>query len=373
MKGSDQLVYWMAIAHLPRWRNLRINELVVHMYNRNMSLSDFFDLEESDWSEEFNLNSKEIADINNAKNELPNSAFIVEDLLDQNFELIPIVSDKYSQTLKDNLKTRYSPPLLYVKGNRDLLNEECISVVGSRDASDISLDFTKNIVRKSVEKSQVIVSGFAKGVDRLALDEAISNKGMSIIVLPQGIMTFASGIKRYYAQIVEGDALIVSTFHPKAPWSVGLAMARNVYIYGLSDKIYVAESGTKGGTWSGVIDGLKKEREIYIRKPGKDEKNGNSLLILKGAKPLDIHGNIEIENSSDNFEEKIKKILKIPLSASEIKEKINLDISVRQVSNMLSELEFIVSEKRKGRKIFMLKSEEVSQIELPFELFDDKY
>jgi predicted Rossmann fold nucleotide-binding protein DprA/Smf involved in DNA uptake len=39
--------------------------------------------------------------------------------------------------------------------------------------------------------------------------------------------------------------LVLSTFHPKAVWSVGLAMARNPIIYGLADEIFVAESREK--------------------------------------------------------------------------------------------------------------------------------
>ena len=67
-------------------------------------------------------------------------------------------------------------------------------------------------------------------------------------------------------------------------------MGRNVYIYGLAEKIYVAESNFEGGTWSGVIDGLKKGRIIYVRKPEASEKNANTHLIEKGATPVDMHG-----------------------------------------------------------------------------------
>ncbi len=44
-------------------------------------------------------------------------------------------------------------------------------------------------------------------------------------------------LKKYYKQLVEGDVLVLSTFHPKAPWRVELAMARNPIIYGLADEI----------------------------------------------------------------------------------------------------------------------------------------
>ena len=61
-----------------------------------------------------------------------------------------------------------------------------------------------------------------------------------------------------------------------------------MYIYGLGEKIIVAESGFKGGTWNGVNDGLKKNREIYVRTPKPDEDNGNQELIDKGAKEIEF-------------------------------------------------------------------------------------
>jgi DNA processing protein len=179
---------------------------------------------------------------------------------------------------------------LYIKGNKQILHEKSIAIVGSRAAEETSLKFTDNIAKLASNDFKVVVSGFAKGVDKQALDSAIKYKGQSIIVLPQGITTFSSGFKTYYKQIVDGDVLALSTFHPKAVWSAGLAMARNPIIYGLADEIYVAESSEKGGTWSGVIDGLRKGRKIFVRQTESYEKNANSLLIQKGAIAVNYNG-----------------------------------------------------------------------------------
>lgn len=283
--------YWVSLAHLPRWTHLKINNLIIKFYHeQKLSIEDFFMLTEHEWRNNYELNDKEIADLSLAKSELANNAFLVEDLENEGFELIPIISSNYSKTLKDNLKTAYSPPLLYVKGNKQILHENSIAIVGSRKASDVSLKFTDNIAQLASKNYKVVVSGFAKGVDKQALDSAINYKGQSIIVLPQGITTFDSGFKKYYKQIVEGDVLVLSVFHPKSPWQAGLAMARNPIIYGLADEIYVAESSDEGGTWAGVVDGLRKKRVIYVRKPDIYEQNANNLLIEKGAIPVDFNG-----------------------------------------------------------------------------------
>ncbi len=291
---KTEYIYWIALSHLPRWKNERINNLLIDIiYNRKISLEEFFNYSPVKMME-FGLTTKEINDIGEARVDLPNISFLTEDLLSQGFEMITINSDDYSKTLKNNLKRKYSPPLLYVKGNKQILHEKSVAIVGSRDAGEISLEFTDKIAKKASETFKVVVSGFAKGVDKQALDSAIKYRGQSIIVLPQGILTYSSGIKKYYKQITEGNVLVLSVFHPKAVWNVGLAMARNPIIYGLADEIYVAQSSDKGGTWSGVKDGLRKGRKIFVRKPDEDEMNANMVLIEKGGIAVDINGeNVE--------------------------------------------------------------------------------
>ena len=372
---NQQYSYWMALAHLPRWRTDRINRLIVEILkNRSLTLSDFFGLSKSDWNNEFDFTNKELSDLEIAKKTLANYSFLAEDLLNQGFNLIPINSTEYPQTLKNNLKLSQAPPLLYVKGNKQILNEDSIAIVGSRKADKISLQFTDNIAKLASEQYKVVVSGFAKGVDKQALESALKYKGQSIIVLPQGILTFGSGIKKYYKQIIEGNVLIVSNYHPKANWAVGLAMARNKIIYGLAKEIYVAQSDNKGGTWSGVIDGIRKNREIYIRKPDSNEKNANDLLISKGAIPIDLFGKKIIMNNKDQLNIKSEQI---PLEKDIInilsnncytsKQIINLlkiNWTSRKMTNLLKSIKNIKVINKKPLKFTLKENEQMSIFEI---------
>ena len=358
---QTDLVYWILFAHLPRWTTLKTNKLIVRIiHNQKITFEEFFNLSHNEWVETFKLDNKEINDLEQAKRELPNYSFLLEDMLSQGYELIPFNSSDYPKTLKDNLKLKFAPPLLYTKGNKSLLHDDTIAIVGSRKADDISLEFTKNIAINATKKYQCVVSGGAKGVDQTALDESIKANGHSILVLPQGILTFSSGMKKYYKHIIEGNLLLLSTFFPKAGWSTGLAMGRNKYIYGLSKEIYVAQSDSKGGTWSGVLEGLKANRTIYIRNPNKDEKNANDLLILKGGKAVDINGDLlEIDKTDEiPLDEKIKNSIKgMALTAKQIKEKINYDIDTRKFSLYLSGLPFVKKEKKGSSNVFIYKNE----------------
>ncbi len=299
MNEYIEKTYWIAIAHLPKWQNERINRLIIQVvHERNMSWADFFELDKKGWREIFAFNEKELADLEFAKNDMPRLAFIAEQLQNEGFQMIPINSTDYPVVLKENLKIKSSPPVLYIKGRTGLLQEDAVAIVGSRKAGEKALEFTDHVAKKCVKEFKVVVSGFAKGVDKQALDSTIGANGKSIIVLPQGILTFQAGFKKYYEPIVNGDVLVLSSFFPKAGWDVGLAMARNAYIYGLAKEIYVAESDEKGGTWEGALNGLKRQRKIYVRVPEIKEKNANIKLVELGAYPVNIDGQtIELKNA----------------------------------------------------------------------------
>lgn len=369
-----EAAYWIALSHLSGWGYLKTNNLIIKFFHENnISIEEFFMLDEKIWKEHYQLDERQVSDLKKSKSEVANHAFLAESFYNQGYEIIPIISPEYSKALKNNLKAAHSPAVLYIKGNKKILNEMAIAIVGSRQASDLSLKFTDNLAKLASKEYKVIVSGFAKGVDKQALDSAINYKGQSIIVLPQGIMTFGTGFKNYYKQIIAGDVLVLSTYFPKAPWKVEQAMARNPIIYGLANEIYVAESSDKGGTWSGVLDGLRKGRKIYVRKPEPGEHNANQLLIQRGAIPVDFNGitltdsyqaisasQISLVREADNqdsLEQKIRIALSDkPLSAAELLDLLNLSWTQNKLTSSLRKMDFVEIIKSKRLNLFKLKA-----------------
>lgn len=312
--NEKEFSYWMALTHdLPTrsfsnkswWKNEDKVNIVIKFFNNWLNIIQFFDLSNQERINDYWLTEWQVLDLNNTRENLPNNAFLVETLQRNWVSIIPIITPVYSNNLKKHLQ-KSAPLLLYLKGNTKLLHEDSISIVWSRNASEISLEFTDNIVRNN--KSKVIVSWWAKWVDQKALESALSYWWNSIIVIPQWINTIESWIKKYYTELVQGRVLILSTFHPNTPRQKELAMARNSTIYALSGKIYVAESKsstnkswkiTKWWTYSWVIDWLNKikkwilwEGSIFIREPWSNEKNDNDELINLWWIPVDMQWNV---------------------------------------------------------------------------------
>lgn len=288
--NDNTLPYWMAFAHARSFSNKRKMDFLIEVVHIKETLETALQKIKSGDKLGFEFSEKEWEGIQEAISEIPNYSFLAEKLVDQGIEIVHVMEKfAYPKILKENLK-KDAPIVIYTKGNADLLNKNSIAIVGSRKCSKKSLDFVDTIARIAVSRKSVIVSGFAQGIDKQALDSALYYNGQSIIVLPQGIDTYKT--KTYYSEIVGGDVLVISTYHPKANWSVGLAMDRNKIIYGLAKEIYAAESSDSGGTWEGVLNGIKRERKVFVRLATKEEKNANNLLIAKGAIPVDLNGNI---------------------------------------------------------------------------------
>lgn len=376
---KQELTYWVTLALIPKMWTKRKNEIYVRCYQHEpqISIVDLFE-DSSNW-DVVGLNDVEKSQFAEARAQLPNNSFLVEELIAQGYDILPISYDDYPMILKKNLQYN-APTVIYTKGNKALLQESSIAIVGSRSADTLSLTFTDNIAKKAVSENKVVVSGFAKGVDRQALDSAVGANGKSIIVLPQGIMTFCSGFKQYYKNVAQGNVLVMSTFAPKAPWSVEFAMARNPIIYGMASEIFVAQSDDKGGTWSGVIDGLRKKRPIYVRYPNKSEKNANLQLIQKGASAVDINGQFVTLNEEERKtpeqlqkEELDSKIISIlntedMVSAKEIIKRLDLEWKDDKMKRYFENLPQVEKKKVRNRVYYSLKGKKPQQQQLQFDM-----
>ncbi len=191
----------------------------------------------------------------------------------------------YPRRLKKKLG-QSAPPLLYGAGETSLLDAGGLAVVGSRNASEVALEFTRDVARACARDGLGVVSGGAKGVDRAAMQGAGEAGGVVIGVLAADLLR-ASVNRQNRMGIQSGQLVLTSPFNPEAGFNAGNAMARNRYIYALSDYALVVDSAEGGGgTWAGATENLRHNwTPLYVRMPG--ESPGNAALIAKGAQEFD--------------------------------------------------------------------------------------
>lgn len=188
---------------------------------------------------------------------------------------------EYPKRLKEKLK-HDSPPLLFGVGNVKLLNKGGISVVGSRDASQSDLEYTTALGHKVAYDGYNLVSGSARGVDETSMVAALEAGGTAVGVMADSLLK-ASASSKWRNALIKNDLVLVSPFNPEAGFNAGNAMARNKYIYCMSDAAVVVHSGKNGGTWTGALENLKKGWVPLWVKPTEDKNAGNALIVSNGA------------------------------------------------------------------------------------------
>lgn len=248
--------------------------------------SNFFKTNGEDWMRELYLSSKEVDRLNNLMSRAGQLGIELENLNQFGIKIITRADKNYPKRLKDILKID-CPPVIFYCGDLKILENEGVSMVGSRNIDKAGLDFTKTIAEKCVLEGFNIISGGARGVDSIAQETGLKSGGKVVSFIADNLVKRIKK-KEIREEIVKGKLLLMSAVNPKASFKVYTAMDRNKYVYALSKSAIVVSSDyNKGGTWAGAIENLKnKWVPIFVRKDNTIPE-GNKELLNRGAIPIE--------------------------------------------------------------------------------------
>ncbi len=213
--------------------------------------------------------------------------FQAERLEAMGISIVTRAEKEYPQKLRERLRES-APAVLFYSGDIHLLgtDQPSVAVVGSRNVDEEGNKFAQLVGNACANSGYVLVSGGAKGVDTLAMNACIGEKGYSVGFLANDL---DREVRVRQANLRNKELCLLTPYSPNAPFNVGNAMGRNKLIYAMSDfAIVVASDLKKGGTWAGATEALRKEWAkvfvlVYDRMP-----EGNSELIKLGANPLPV-------------------------------------------------------------------------------------
>lgn len=216
------------------------------------------------------------------------------------------------------LKQIVRPPfVLFIKGNFDFNsehNKNTIGVVGSRKVTQYGKDVTELVVSELVDSGSIIVSGLALGVDGVAHQTTLDNKGKTIAVLGCGVSCCSPAENtNIYNGILENGGAIISELPLFHPPTKGSFPARNRIIAGLSQAVVVTEGAEDSGSLITAEYAFKFNRKVFAV-PGPITSNlskGPYKLISKGAKLVTSGQDIVQELGIKNHELRIKGNKKI--------------------------------------------------------------
>src|SRR5437868_2179283 len=231
----QEQAYWLLLTFESGLPTRIINDIVVAWYKQlGQTLQEFFAVGAQEWSNTFHLNVKMIVKLEQGREKHVGHAFLVEQLSHDHIHLMTVLNAGYPKLLKSSLNRNQIPPVLCYAGDLGILELQAIAIIGSRNAGETSIAFTRAVAQYLAEHGANVMSGNARGVDRAAYEGATRTDGCTTVVLPHGIRKLSGVQMRSFIPHIEaGSVLLMSQFHPDAPWVVSRAMERIKWLTGL--------------------------------------------------------------------------------------------------------------------------------------------
>jgi len=216
---------------------------------------------------------------------------------------IAFTDPRYPPRLRDIFDP---PPLLFARGNVDLLQELAIGIVGTRRPTAYGTTVSARLAKDLACAGLTIASGMARGIDtaahRAALEVGSGSGGGTIAVFGCGVDEVYPSENRKLAEQIAKDGLIVSEFPMAAPPYPQNFPIRNRVISGMSVGVLVVEGGEYSGSAITAKLAVEQNREVFAV-PGNITSKmswGPNLLIKQGAKLVQEWNDVVVELKADD-------------------------------------------------------------------------
>ena len=217
--------------------------------------------------------------------------------------VVSMESQEYPPLLR---RYSFSPPVtLYVAGQTlDWRNLKSVAVVGTRQPTDAGKELTRELVRRLVREGYAIVTGLARGVDSIAVQEALANNGFVIGVLP---CMFKKNEERkqvpclvasYADELLRKGAVMSENYTSRNIWEE--LVLRNRLIDGMSIAVIIPETKWRPrgwGTMHHIRFGVKANKAVLIFRP-----RTRSRLVEKAYRYFTEEGARPVETIEDVIE-----------------------------------------------------------------------
>ncbi|MCI6729017.1 MAG: DNA-processing protein DprA [Clostridiales bacterium] len=141
-----------------------------------------------------------------------------------------------------------APTVLWAWGDPGRLEDRCLGLAGSRDLLPPNALFAQKAGLEAARQGYTLVTGGARGADRVSLERCLAAGGRVITVLPDGFL----------GHLPEKNTLYLCHDSFDLPFSSGRALARNHIIHAMGGLTLIPQcSLRRGGTWSGAAANLE--------------------------------------------------------------------------------------------------------------------
>jgi len=216
----------------------------------------------------------------------PDEARIAGDLrwlADSGCHLLSCTSHDYPDLLR---RSPGAPPVLFVRGHAEVLNEPQLAMVGSRNPTAGGRATARRFAASFARLGLCITSGLALGIDAACHEGALESDGHTVAVLAHGLDVIYPAVHQALAERIVASGALVSEFPPGTAPVAARFPQRNRIIAGLSHGTLVVEAAHDSGSLITARLAGVAGREVFAI-PGSIHNplaRGCHQLIRQGAK-----------------------------------------------------------------------------------------
>lgn len=155
---------------------------------------------------------------------------------------------------------------IHYAGNIDLLSKMSVSIVGTREISEMGTKRARRLAQELAEEGVLVMSGLAKGVDAVAHVAAISAGGSTAAVIGTPLNKAYPAENGQLQEEIYSDHLLVSPFEEGAPVFKANFPKRNRVMALLSDATVIVEASDTSGTLHQAAECQRNGRWLFIMK-----------------------------------------------------------------------------------------------------------
>ncbi len=177
------------------------------------------------------------------------------------------------------------PKELYYIGDPKLLEEKCVSVVGSRKTNQYGRSTAYSFGKALGQRGITVVSGMAVGIDTCAHEGALQEKGNTAAVLACGLDLCYPPRNRELKGKIESAGIVLSEYPPGTAAQRYYFPQRNRIISGLSPLTVVVQAGNRSGALITAELAADQGRDVGAV-PGNIDSEynlGSNKLLREGA------------------------------------------------------------------------------------------
>lgn len=177
------------------------------------------------------------------------------------------------------------PKELYYIGDPKLLEEKCVSIVGSRKTNQYGRSIAYSFGKALGQRGITVVSGMAVGIDTCAHEGALQEKGNTAAVLACGLDLCYPPRNRELKGKIESAGIVLSEYPPGTAAQRYCFPQRNRIISGLSPLTVVVQAGNRSGALITAELAADQGRDVGAV-PGNIDSEynlGSNKLLREGA------------------------------------------------------------------------------------------